>query len=96
MQELTPRARDSLVSFGERLSTRIFAGLLAARGVAACQFDAWKLGLVTSDEFSNAEILYDEALPAVRAALSAHVAETGDVAVVTGFLGRGARTGAAS
>ena len=31
MQDLTPRARDSLVSFGERLSTRIFAAFLAAQ-----------------------------------------------------------------
>lgn len=28
MQDLTARARDSLVSFGERLSTRLFAALL--------------------------------------------------------------------
>ena len=27
-QDLTARARDSLVSFGERLSTRLFAALL--------------------------------------------------------------------
>jgi aspartokinase len=28
LQDLTPRAKDSLVSFGERLSTRIFASFL--------------------------------------------------------------------
>jgi aspartokinase len=28
MQDLTPRAKDSLVSFGERLATRIFASYL--------------------------------------------------------------------
>jgi aspartokinase len=28
MQDLTPRAKDSLVSFGERLSTRLFAAFL--------------------------------------------------------------------
>ena len=28
LQDLTARARDSLVSFGERLSTRLFAALL--------------------------------------------------------------------
>ena len=30
MQDLTLRARDSLVSFGERLSTRLFAAFLRA------------------------------------------------------------------
>lgn len=37
-QDLTPRAKDSLVSFGERLSTRIFASYLrvqVGRGVTA-------------------------------------------------------------
>ena len=31
VQDLTTRAKDSLVSFGERLSTRLFAALLTAR-----------------------------------------------------------------
>lgn len=31
MQDLTDRAKDSLVSFGERLSTRLFTSLLNAR-----------------------------------------------------------------
>lgn len=36
-QDLTLRAKDSLVSFGERLSTRIFASYLRANGVPAHQ-----------------------------------------------------------
>ena len=35
MQDLTLRAKDSLVSFGERLATRIFASYLRAQ-VGAC------------------------------------------------------------
>lgn len=31
MQDLTARAKDSLVSFGERMSTRIFASYLRAQ-----------------------------------------------------------------
>ncbi len=69
-QELTPRARDSLVSFGERLSTRIFAAHLRARGVPARQHDAFaaRFNLATSDDFGAAEVAYEAALPAVRAA----------------------------
>jgi aspartokinase len=44
------------VSFGERLSTRLLAGYLRRLGVPATQFDAWRLGLVTSDEFTDAQV----------------------------------------
>ncbi len=65
MQDLTARAKDSLVSFGERLSTRIFASFLRAQGVPARQHDAWDLGFTTTDDFGNAEIVYEETLPKV-------------------------------
>lgn len=94
MQEMTPRAKDSLVSFGERLSTRIFAAYLTRLGVPAQQFDAWDLGLVTSDEFTNAEIDYAQSIPAVRAAMRQHAASGGGIPVVTGFVGKGRETGA--
>ncbi|KAL6755323.1 aspartate kinase [Haematococcus lacustris] len=93
MQDLTPRAKDSLVSFGERLSTRIFASFLRVQGVAAKQYDAWELGMVTTDDFTNADVIYDEALPRIRAALTAQQ-EQRELPIVTGFLGRGSATGA--
>jgi aspartokinase len=65
LQDLTPRAKDSLVSFGERMSTRIFASFLRVNGVAARQFDAPEIGFVTSDDFGNADILYDQTLSKV-------------------------------
>ena len=43
-QELTPRAQASLVSFGERLSTRMFAAYLRSQGVPAMQHDAFAIG----------------------------------------------------
>jgi hypothetical protein len=95
-QELTPRARDSLVSFGERLSTRIFAAHLRARGVPARQHDAFaaRFNLATSDDFGAAEVAYEAALPAVRAALAPPPGEPCALPIVTGFLGRGLSTGA--
>ena len=57
MQELTARARATLVSYGERLSTRIFADYLStACGVTATQFDAPAIGLITTDDHLNAEV----------------------------------------
>lgn len=93
MQEMTPRAKDSLVSFGERLSSRLFAGYLDRLGVKGTQFDAWDLGMQTTDEFTNAEIIYELSLPAVGKALKAHVREHGTVPVVTGFVGKAASSG---
>jgi hypothetical protein len=65
LQDLTARAKDSLVSFGERMSTRIFASYLRQQGVPAKQFDAPGMGVVTTDDFGNADVIYEQTLPNV-------------------------------
>ena len=96
MQELTARTSANLVSFGERLSTRIFAAFLRAQGVAARQYDAFgRLGLVSTDDFGNGDILpasYDVAGAVLRDPRGAPAAP--EVAIVTGFLARGVSSGA--
>ena len=58
MQECTSRTRATLVSFGERMSTRIFASYLRSMGLKSTQYDAFDaLGFVTTDEFENGNIL---------------------------------------
>jgi aspartate kinase len=93
MQELTPRTSANLVSFGERLSTRIFAAHLRARGVAAQQHDSFgALGVLTTDDFGNGDVLpatYDNVARALQPPPAA-----AQVAVVTGFLGRAVTSGA--
>eukprot|EP00798_Chlamydomonas_sp_ICE-L_P012551 gene12551-15773_t len=89
MQDLTPRAKDSLVSFGERLSTRIFASFLRGMGVPAKQHDAFKIGVTTTDEFTNADVLYE-----IKESLTIPKGGLKEVRIITGFLGRGANTGA--
>ena len=65
MQECTSRTRATLVSFGERMSTRIFSSYLRSMGVRSKQYDAFdQLGFVTTDEFENGNIL-DETYPNV-------------------------------
>jgi aspartate kinase len=54
--ELSPRTKDVLVSFGERLSVRIVAANLNKLGVPAQSFDAWTLGMRTTSEFGNAQV----------------------------------------
>ncbi|GIL90330.1 hypothetical protein Vretifemale_17965 [Volvox reticuliferus] len=94
MQDLTPRAKDSLVSFGERLATRIFASYLRTKGVPARQHDAWDLGLTTTDDFTNADVIYEASLPAIAAALAPKPGQPVEIPIVTGFLGRGQLSGA--
>ena len=96
MQDLTPRAKDSLVSFGERLSTRLFASYLRHQGIPATQYDAPDIGVITNDNFTNADVDYDATLQSIRETFSGFIEGTRppEVSVVTGFLGRGKSTGA--
>ncbi|KAL0019476.1 hypothetical protein WJX77_010723 [Trebouxia sp. C0004] len=94
MQDLTMRAKDSLVSFGERLSTRLFAAFLRKEGVAARQYDAWDLGMVSSDDFGNADVRYEQSFANIRASLTRSNGGPLEIPIVTGFLARGESTGA--
>ena len=96
MQDLTPRAKDSLVSFGERLSTRLFSAYLRASGVPSSLYDAPEIGVITNDNFTNADVDYDETLDRVRATFKPLMdgSKPPEIPVVTGFLGRGKATGA--
>lgn len=93
MKELTNRTKDYLVSFGERLSTRLFAAYLQLCGVKAKQYDAFEIGFITTDEFTNAEIL-EATYPAVAKRLYSEWLKDCAVPIVTGFLGKGHKTGA--
>lgn len=82
--ELTPRTRDLLVSYGERMSVRIVAGLLNKFGIPSQYFDSWNLGLVTTSAFGNAEIK-EESYANIQGTLGKMDGQI--VAVVTGFIG---------
>jgi aspartokinase len=48
------------------MSTRIFASFLRhSCGVPASQHDAPEMGVVTSDDFGNADVIYEQTLPKV-------------------------------
>ena len=82
--ELTPRTKDLLVSFGERMSVRIMAGMLNKLGVPSQFFDAWTLGLRTTSSFGSADIK-DESYPNIKTTLGKFDGQI--VPVVTGFIG---------
>ena len=85
-EELTPRTKDMLLSFGERLSAPIMAACLRDRGVQAMAFDTDKTGLLTDGEFGNASAN----LAAVSKEFSRNMvpkAVSGLVPVLTGYFG---------
>ncbi|MCL2127945.1 MAG: aspartate kinase [Treponema sp.] len=86
IRELTPRTRDFLVSFGERLSVRIAAAWFRSAGIKAEAFDAWDLGFVSDSNFCSAELAGEswELIPAKIAPLL----KAGTVPVVTGFIAK--------
>lgn len=91
MKELTLRTRDYLVSFGECMSTRIFTAHLNKIGTKARQYDAFHLGIITTDDFTNADIL-DATYPAVAKRLHEEWINDPAIPVVTGFLGKGCKS----
>ncbi len=80
---LSGAERDRVLAFGERFAAALFAAGLRARGLAATAIEAGEAGLVTDERFGAAH-----PLPESAARLEHALAPAGDVAVVTGFLGR--------
>ncbi len=82
--EATPRARDAVASFGERLVVRLFAAILASRGVRAEYIDATDL-IITDDKFQAANPDFDLTRSRTRDKLKPLLAKN-CVPVVTGFI----------
>jgi aspartokinase/homoserine dehydrogenase 1 len=84
-RELTPAARDSISSLGERLSAPLVAAALAERGVPSEAIDATEI-VVTNSIHGGADPLMDLTRERCEARLGA-LLQQGIVPTVTGFLG---------
>ena len=84
LRELTPRIKDSLVSLGERMSSRLLAATLEGMGRRAMAYNAWELGLITDSDHGCAEPL-PSSFDRMHALLEALDPEV--IPVVTGFIG---------
>ena len=84
--ELSPRTRDVISAFGERLSASILAAHLAADGYPAEYLDTRPL-IRTDAYFGAARVLTDETYLAIRAHFAAHPT----LQIVTGFIAATAR-----
>lgn len=87
IKELSPRTKDYLVSFGERLSVRIFAAHLRVNeGISAEHVDAFDAGFKTNSAFNRAD-LCEDTFSDVRKYFTDYIG-TDKVAVVTGFIAK--------
>ncbi|MCK6479544.1 MAG: aspartate kinase [Planctomycetes bacterium] len=84
--ELTPRSLDCIMSFGERLSSKVVAAAFRAEGLEARACNAYDIGLVTDDRFGSAN-----PLESCYEGLGRNLAKVEGIPVVTGFIGRDRR-----
>jgi len=80
--ELSPRSRDYILSFGERLSARLVAAALNKAGIPATAVDAFDIGVRTDSHFGRAQLLADDGR--IKRAL----AKLEGIPVITGFIAK--------
>ncbi|MFH1328134.1 MAG: aspartate kinase [Candidatus Bathyarchaeota archaeon] len=85
LHELTPRVRDYVLSFGERLSIILISGALNSLGINSEHFTGKDAGIVTDSNFGEARPLTKVTLYQVRNKL-APLVEKGVTPVVAGFI----------
>lgn len=83
--ELTPRSRDYILSFGERLSAPMVYGALKNIGLNSCFLTGAEAGIVTDDNFGEANPLMKVTQLQVKERLEP-LLQKGMVPVVTGFI----------
>ncbi len=86
LREATPRARDYILSFGERLSTQIFTEVIRKLDVDSRYYTGGGAGIVTDDDYGNANPDIDLIDKLVKIRLTPAL-EDGVIPVVTGFIG---------
>jgi aspartate kinase len=87
LRELSPRSKDIIVSFGERLASPVVAAELRCRGVTAPSLTGGEAGIVTDGTFGEAAPLFETIRREARKVLLPKL-ENGQVPVVAGFIAR--------
>ena len=83
--ELTPRSKDLVIGYGERLSAPILQGVLEDLDMKSQSLTGGEAGIVTDDHFGGAEPLMNVTTLEVRQVMDP-LLEKGVVPVVTGFI----------
>ena len=83
--ECTARSKDAIASFGERLSSLIFAGAMREKGCAVALLDSREM-IRTDHRFTAANVLPEISVEAIREKVTPAVRE-GKVVILQGFIG---------
>lgn len=84
--EVTPKVRDLILSFGERLSSLVMVAAMEAGGVDAKPFTGYEAGIITDSNFGEARPIHEASSRKARKVLTPLIND-GIVPVVTGFIG---------
>ena len=87
LRELSPKTKDYLLSFGERLSVRIISEFFNRIGIKSKYFDAWDIGFRTDSNFNEAE-LNRSTYESISSHLGSLSTEYKFTPIVTGFLAK--------
>lgn len=82
-KKIDKKVHDQYVSFGERMSAKIVAAALVKMDVNAKALPAWDIGMITDEQFGNAEPL-PSSMNLIREKISAMKA----VPIITGYVGK--------
>lgn len=82
IRECTLRTKDYLVSFGERMSSRLVSAHLRKIGIPSQACEAHKFGLLTDSRFGAARPVAD-----VEDRIREHMSKVSGIPVITGFIG---------
>ncbi|HET8792594.1 MAG TPA: aspartate kinase, partial [Nitrososphaeraceae archaeon] len=86
MGEVTPKSRDYILSFGERLSTPIVSYALKSIGLKTIYLNGKEVGILTNSNFGDAQPLMDTTKLRVYHKIEPLLTEK-IIPVVTGFIG---------
>ncbi|MEL6732005.1 MAG: bifunctional aspartate kinase/homoserine dehydrogenase I [Bacteroidota bacterium] len=82
-RDLTPRMRDVILSFGERISAYILSQILSCRQLPGIFVDAREL-ILTDSQYGAAEVETEETYAKVQAHFEKH---SDNISIITGFIG---------
>ena len=85
LRELTPRSRDYLLSFGERLSAPILAAAIRNLGLKTRALTGAEAGITSDERFGEANPLAEVSYHEIRRHLDPMLARN-EIPVVTGFI----------
>ncbi len=85
LEELTPRANDLVISFGERLAIHLIVAALQQNGLSAVALEASEL-IVTDNHFGLATPLLPASRQRMRPKLQ-RLVDSNTIPVITGFMG---------